>query len=347
MSLQIHRWGKALSSFSLCVIGSPGVSQESRQREPFPKKSPPGRSSRAWRDLLGPRSSLSAPPPAPRPTPHAPNHFVAAAHTFVPLGHSRGCAPSLAPLGTCHPLLLVARVLPPLPPLFTGAPEHLRHWGPESELALRRALSPLPLGKPREVTPRCASLAARPLAASLRAVEAAPDRHSPRSGRRNWAGRTPRVTPGAARLAKRRPPPAPHQALSGGGSCSHPAPGSGYSPPPSASRARRRKSDSSLQPVLSRCAKLGVWKRTETRLPSRPSKPEPRLRSISLLGTLLGTELRLLEQIPFLRGRCVKTPGKCCAVNLRLSGKSWANSLLAAAGPWPDGGQIFLSQGAP
>ena len=146
---------------------------------------------------------------ASRPTPHAPNHFVAAAHTFVPLGHSRGCAPSLAPLGTCHPLLLVARVLPALPPIFTGAPEHLRHWGPESELALRRALSPLPLGKPREVTPRCASLAARPLAESLRAVEAAPDRDSPRSGRRNWAGRTPRVTPGAARLAKRRPPPRP------------------------------------------------------------------------------------------------------------------------------------------
>ena len=38
---------------------------------------------------------------------------------------SRGCAPSLAPLGTCHPLLLVARVLSPFPPVFTGAPEPL------------------------------------------------------------------------------------------------------------------------------------------------------------------------------------------------------------------------------
>lgn len=278
----------------------------------------------------GPWSSLSAPPPSiglPHPTPHASNHFVAAAHTFVPLGHSpsrsRGCAPSLAPLGTCHPLLLVARVLSPLPPIFTGAPEHLwgpGPWGPESGLGPRRAPSPLPLGKPREVTPGCASLVAGPLAESLRAVEAAQDRDSPRSGRRNWAGRTPQVTLGAARLAKRRPPPPPPTSLRPGGSscssgnCSHPAPGSGYSPPPSASRARRRNPDSSLQRVLSRCAKLGVWKLTETRLLSRPSKPEPRLRSIALLGTLLRTELRLLEQIPFLRWRCVKTRGESVAL---------------------------------
>lgn len=67
----------------------------------------------------------------PHPTPHLSNHFVAAAHTCTARSLlpslSRGCARSLAPLGTCHPLLLVARVLSPLPPVFTGAPEHL--WG--------------------------------------------------------------------------------------------------------------------------------------------------------------------------------------------------------------------------
>lgn len=180
-------------------------------------------------------------------------------------------------------------------------------------MGLRRALSPLPLGKPHEVTPRCASLVARLLAQSLRAVEAAQDRDNPRSGRRNWAGRILQVTLRTARRAQRPPPSSslcPGGSSCSSGNCSHPAPGSGYSPPPSASRARRRKPDSSLQRVLSRCAKPGVRKRTQTRLRSRASKPEPRLRSIALFGTLLGTELRLLEQILFIRWRCVKTRGK-------------------------------------
>ena len=49
----------------------------------------------------------------------------------------------------------------------------------------------------------------------------------------------------------------------------------------------------------------------------------------------------------FSAGAASKPGGKCWAVNLRISGKSWANSLLAAAGPWPDWGQIFLSQDTP
>lgn len=124
----------------------------------------------------------------PHPTPHLSNHFVAAAHTFVLRGHSSLLCPAvaLAPwhrwgraIHSCWLLGCCPHSPQSSQGLQNAYGDLWGHWGPESELRLRRALSPLLLGKSHEVTPRCASLVARLLAESLRAVEAAQDRDSP------------------------------------------------------------------------------------------------------------------------------------------------------------------------
>lgn len=110
-------------------------------------------------------------------------------------------------------------------------------------------------------------------------MEAAPGSGDPRSGLRSRAGRILPVALGSAR--RQATPPCGHcpgGSSCGSGNCSHPSPGSGYSPPPPASRARPGKPCSSLRRVLSPCAKLGVWKRAETGLLSRVSTLEPERR---------------------------------------------------------------------
>lgn len=94
---------------------------------------------------------------------------------------------------------------------------------------------------------------------------------------------------------------------------------------------------------FSPCAKLGVWKRTETGLLSRVStfEPERRLPSVVLfweaawrLTALFGTDF-------VSRLALGENQGKRVALRISGSrdlGKSWANSVLAAVGPWPDAG---------
>lgn len=164
------------------------------------------------------------------------------------------CAPCLAPLGTCGPSSWPLQRCPQYPQVLREGLEHL----PET-LARGRSLK----ADGRTLHYPLVHFLRDPTVCQLRdrtvcwghswAVEAAPGRDDPRSGLRSRAGRILPVALGSA--LRRATPPCGH--CPGGssccsGNCLHPSPGSGYSPPPPASRARPGKPCLSLREYFPR-----------------------------------------------------------------------------------------------
>lgn len=248
---------------------SPGASLASRQREPFPKKSPREAWRRAWKDSLGgsrefslPRlckaGSLTSPlsPPVPYSTfpstllPHRTLWHDWVTHSFS-IPHLRSLPGTT---GDVWSIQLATPALSPVPQVLREGLEHL----PET-LARGRSLK----ADGRTLHYPLVHFLRDPTVCQLRdrtvcwghswAVEAAPGRDDPRSGLRSRAGRILPVALGSA--LRRATPPCGH--CPGGssccsGNCLHPSPGSGYSPPPPASRARPGKPCLSLREYFPR-----------------------------------------------------------------------------------------------
>lgn len=225
---------------------------------------------------------ILAPPPQPLGRCFAHRGIV---RSPIPSSHS--CSPFLAQLGTCRPLQLVAPV-----------PQINLHRGsrvPSGDLDARGAhgtwvwtqtgtLSAVPLGDPRSD-----SFVTGLPAGSVSGAGSGSGLGRSAIQRSSRAGRTLPVAIGTARGAKRRPPPAvtaPAAAAAAAATARIPALARVT---PLLLPQHLRPDGENLTQVcsecFSRCAQLGVWTRTETRLLSRVCtfEPERTLPSTALL----------------------------------------------------------------
>lgn len=239
---------------------------------------------------------------------HLPNHCVAASHTLSPLGHPPLLRPTFALLPWHHWGRAVhpaghSGAVPSTPSPQRGSRTPPTDFGAGCSLqAGGGTLSTTPWFISRGDPTVCQVRDRTICWDHFWAVEAARGRGNLRSGSGlgSWAGRILSVALGSAR--RQATPPfghCPGGSSCGSGNCSHPSPSSGYSAPPPASRARPGKRSLSLQRVLFPCAKLGVWKRSETGLLSRVCtlKPERRPPGIALFWDATWRLTALLEQI--------------------------------------------------